>query len=155
MSALSMTLNTTAETETAKIARGLRERDMELLADLVERAVSIDWCATCYTSPGGESMRRTLRRRPGFACCNGAASTTGGSGLIHGYSRSPAIWQSITSGKNEKRWQQDPCQMIAMQCCCYPLPILPHSTPRPEAKTQCVWPAGCRFCRRCIARLCC
>ena len=32
-----MTFNTTAETETAKIARGLRERDMELLADLVER----------------------------------------------------------------------------------------------------------------------
>ena len=32
-----MILNTTAETETAKIARGLRERDMELLADLVER----------------------------------------------------------------------------------------------------------------------
>jgi len=32
-----MTLNTTAETETAKIARGLRVRDMELLADLVER----------------------------------------------------------------------------------------------------------------------
>ncbi len=37
MSALTMTLNMTAETETAKIARGLRERDMELLADLVER----------------------------------------------------------------------------------------------------------------------
>jgi RNA polymerase sigma-70 factor, ECF subfamily len=37
MSALPMALNTTAETETAKIARGLRERDMELLADLVER----------------------------------------------------------------------------------------------------------------------
>ena len=37
MSALPMTLNTTAETETAKIARGLRERDMKLLADLVER----------------------------------------------------------------------------------------------------------------------
>jgi RNA polymerase sigma-70 factor (ECF subfamily) len=37
MSALAMTLNTTAETETAKIARGLRERDLELLADLVER----------------------------------------------------------------------------------------------------------------------
>jgi RNA polymerase sigma-70 factor (ECF subfamily) len=37
MSALPMTLNMTAETETAKIARGLRERDMELLADLVER----------------------------------------------------------------------------------------------------------------------
>src|ERR1051326_8077483 len=32
-----MTLNTTAEIETAKLARGLRERDMELLADLVER----------------------------------------------------------------------------------------------------------------------
>lgn len=32
-----MTLNTTAETETAKIARGLRERDMQLVADLVER----------------------------------------------------------------------------------------------------------------------
>ncbi|HTS35473.1 MAG TPA: RNA polymerase sigma factor [Candidatus Solibacter sp.] len=32
-----MTFDTTAETETAKIARGLRERDMELLADLVER----------------------------------------------------------------------------------------------------------------------
>ena len=32
-----MTLNTTAETGTARIARGLRERDMELLADLVER----------------------------------------------------------------------------------------------------------------------
>ena len=32
-----MTLNTRAETETGKIARGLRERDMELLADLVER----------------------------------------------------------------------------------------------------------------------
>ena len=32
-----MTLITTAETETAKIARGFRERDMELLADLVER----------------------------------------------------------------------------------------------------------------------
>jgi RNA polymerase sigma-70 factor (ECF subfamily) len=37
MSALPMTLNTTAETETARIARGLRERDMDLLADLVER----------------------------------------------------------------------------------------------------------------------
>ena len=37
MLALAMTLNTTAETETEKIARGLRERDMELLADLVER----------------------------------------------------------------------------------------------------------------------
>jgi RNA polymerase sigma-70 factor (ECF subfamily) len=33
-----MTLNTTAETETANIARGLRERDMKLLADLVERS---------------------------------------------------------------------------------------------------------------------
>jgi len=32
-----MTFNTTAETETARTARGLRERDMELLADLVER----------------------------------------------------------------------------------------------------------------------
>ena len=38
MSALPMTLNITAETETAKIARGLRERDTELLADLVERS---------------------------------------------------------------------------------------------------------------------
>ena len=38
MSALPMTLNTTAETEAATIARGLRERDMELLADLVERS---------------------------------------------------------------------------------------------------------------------
>jgi RNA polymerase sigma-70 factor, ECF subfamily len=37
MSALPMTLNTTAETETAKIARGLREKDMQLIADLVER----------------------------------------------------------------------------------------------------------------------
>ena len=37
MLALPMTLNTTAETETANIARGLRERDMQLLADLVER----------------------------------------------------------------------------------------------------------------------
>jgi RNA polymerase sigma-70 factor (ECF subfamily) len=37
MSALPMTLNTTGETETAKIARGLRERNSELLADLVER----------------------------------------------------------------------------------------------------------------------
>src|ERR1700751_170249 len=36
MLALPMTLNTTAETETAKISRGLREKDMELLADLVE-----------------------------------------------------------------------------------------------------------------------
>src|SRR2546423_4069550 len=36
MSALPMTLNTTTEAETAKIERGLRERDMELLADLVE-----------------------------------------------------------------------------------------------------------------------
>lgn len=32
-----MALNTTADTETAKIARGLRERDKELLTDLVER----------------------------------------------------------------------------------------------------------------------
>ena len=37
MLALHMTLNTTAETETAKIARGLRERDIELLTDLVQR----------------------------------------------------------------------------------------------------------------------
>src|SRR3974390_3952292 len=37
MLALPMTVNTTAETETAKIARGLHERVMELLADLVER----------------------------------------------------------------------------------------------------------------------
>src|SRR6201984_175655 len=37
MSALPMTLNTTAETETAKIARGLREGDRELFADLVGR----------------------------------------------------------------------------------------------------------------------
>ncbi len=32
-----MTLNATAATEMAKIARGVRERDMELLADLVDR----------------------------------------------------------------------------------------------------------------------
>ena len=32
-----MTLNTTAETETARIARALREKDMQLVADLVER----------------------------------------------------------------------------------------------------------------------
>jgi RNA polymerase sigma-70 factor (ECF subfamily) len=32
-----MTLMTTAETETAKIARGLRERDIELLTELVDR----------------------------------------------------------------------------------------------------------------------
>jgi RNA polymerase sigma-70 factor (ECF subfamily) len=38
MSALPMTLNTTAETETARIARGLREKDMQLVADLVERS---------------------------------------------------------------------------------------------------------------------
>jgi RNA polymerase sigma-70 factor, ECF subfamily len=31
-----MTLNTPAETETAKIARGLRKRDMQLVAGLVE-----------------------------------------------------------------------------------------------------------------------
>src|SRR6476646_7011026 len=37
MLALPMTLNTIAETETAKIARGLSAKDMELLADLVER----------------------------------------------------------------------------------------------------------------------
>jgi RNA polymerase sigma-70 factor (ECF subfamily) len=37
MLALPMTLMTTAETETAKIARGLRQRDTELLADLVSR----------------------------------------------------------------------------------------------------------------------
>ena len=37
MSALPMTLNMPAETETAKIARGLREQDTEFLADLVER----------------------------------------------------------------------------------------------------------------------
>ena len=37
MLALPMTFNTGAETETAKIARGLRERDGEILADLVER----------------------------------------------------------------------------------------------------------------------
>src|SRR5581483_2934236 len=37
MSAFPMTLNMTGETETEKIARGLREGDTELLADLVER----------------------------------------------------------------------------------------------------------------------
>jgi len=37
MWALPMTLNATAETEMAKIARGLRERDMGLLTDLVDR----------------------------------------------------------------------------------------------------------------------
>ena len=37
MLALPMTLNMTAETETAKIARGLRERNRELLAELVDR----------------------------------------------------------------------------------------------------------------------
>jgi RNA polymerase sigma-70 factor, ECF subfamily len=37
MLALPMTLNRTAETDEARIARGLRERDTELLADLVER----------------------------------------------------------------------------------------------------------------------
>lgn len=37
MSALPMTLNPPAETETAKIARGLRARDRELFTDLVER----------------------------------------------------------------------------------------------------------------------
>src|SRR5246127_645279 len=37
MLALPMTLNMTAEAETAKIARGLRERNRELLAELVDR----------------------------------------------------------------------------------------------------------------------
>ena len=36
-----------------------------------------------------------------------------------------------------------------------PSPALPHSKPRLEAKTQCVWLVGCRFWHRCIARLCC
>jgi len=37
MLALPMTLNTAAETETARIAQGLRQREMGLLADLVQR----------------------------------------------------------------------------------------------------------------------
>ena len=37
MLALPVTLHTTAETETAKIARGLCERDLELLTELVDR----------------------------------------------------------------------------------------------------------------------
>jgi len=70
MSALPMTLNTTAETETAKIARGLRERDMELLSDLVERdqhrlvryLVYLTWSRDYAEDLAQETWVRVLQR---------------------------------------------------------------------------------------------
>lgn len=90
-----MTLNTTAEAETAKIARGLRERDTELLADLVERCqhrlvrylVYLTGRREHAEDLAQETWIRVLQRGSQYNC------TTDASGLIHGYSRSPAIWQ--------------------------------------------------------------
>jgi hypothetical protein len=73
MSAPPMTLNTTAETEMAKIVRGLRERDMELLTDLVDRFQHRLARYLLYLT-GRWEYSEILPRRPGFACCNGAAS---------------------------------------------------------------------------------
>jgi RNA polymerase sigma-70 factor, ECF subfamily len=92
MSALPMTLNTTAETETAIIARGLRERDMELLADLVERCQHRLVRYLLYLT-GRRDYAEDLAQETWIRLLQRAASTTGGSGLIHGYSRLLAIWQ--------------------------------------------------------------
>ena len=122
-----MALNTTAETETAKIARGLRERDMELLADLVERFQHRLVRYLLYLT-GRREYAEDLARRPGFACCNGAASTTGGSGLIPCIRDRPQFGDQLPPEKAKSRWQQLPCQMIAMLCC-----SLSSSDPSPFA----------------------
>jgi len=87
---------------------------------------SIDWCATaiphrearvCGGPWRSETWIRVLRR---------AASTTGGSGLIHGYI---AIARNLAIDdlrKKRKRWQQYPCQIDRDATL-----LLPSSDPSP------------------------
>ncbi len=135
MLALPMTLNTTAETETAKIARGLRERDSDLLADLVaryqHRLVRYLLYLTGRREYAGdlaqETWVRVLQRGSQY---NGRQRFDP---WLFAIARNLAI---DYLRKKRKVVRQLPCQMIAMQCCSYPPPVLPHSKPRLEAKTQ-------------------
>jgi RNA polymerase sigma-70 factor (ECF subfamily) len=154
MSAFPMTLNTTAETETAKIARGLRERDMELLADLVQRYQHRLVRYLLYLT-GRREYAEDLAQETWVRVLQRGSQYNGQQRFdpwLFAIARNLAI---DYLRKKRKAVEAAPCQMIPMQCCCYPPPALPHSKPRLEAKTQCVWPAACRFCHRCIARLCC
>src|SRR5438105_2092716 len=153
MLALPMTLNTTAETETARIARGLRERDMELLADLVERCQHRLVRYLLYLT-GRRDYAEDLAQETWVRVLQRGSQYNGRQRFdpwLFAIARNLAIDYLRKKGKAYRQ----PCQMIAMQCCCYPPPVLPHSKPRLEAKTQYVWPVNCRFCHRCIARLCC
>src|SRR5438874_1110520 len=138
MSALPMTLNTTAETETAKIARGLRERDMELLADLVERSQRRLLRYLLYLI-GRRDYAEDLAQETWIRVLQRGSQYNGRQRFdlwLFAIARNLAI---DYLRKKRKRYRQLPCQMIAMKFCWYPRPVLPHSKPRLEAKTQYVW----------------
>src|SRR5580700_8582637 len=154
MLALHMTLNTTAETETAKIARGLRERDMELLADLVERCQHRLVRYLLYLI-GRREYAEDLAQETWVRVLQRGSQYNGRQRFdpwLFAIARNLAI-DYLRKKRKAVQTASLPNDRDAILL--YPLPILPHSKPRPEAKTQSVWPAGCRFCHRCIARLCC
>ena len=149
-----MTLNMTGETETAKIARGLRERDKSFLQTWWS-AISSDWCATCYISPGGESYAEDLAQETWIRVLERGSQYNGRQRFepwLFAIARNLAI-DYLRKKPNTVATGSSPNDGDAMLL--LPSSILPHSKPRLEAKTPCVWPAGCRFCHRCIARLCC
>jgi RNA polymerase sigma-70 factor (ECF subfamily) len=154
MSALPMTLNTTAETETAKIARGLRDRDMELFADLVGRCQHRLVRYLLYLT-GRREYAEDLAQETWIRVLQRGSQYNGRQRFdpwLFAIARNLAI-DYLRKKRKAVATVSFPNDRDAMLL--LPLPILPHSKPRPEAKTQCVWPAACRFCHRCIARLCC
>jgi len=164
----SLTLNYDSERNAQRLRDAYVEGYGMLLADLVGRYISIDWCATCYTQRG-ESRRRTLAGDLRLACATAppptpprGRSTNGRSGLIHGYSRffRRQVGNKITSGKkNGKavRLAAVSCPMIAihdLQCAVTFSESFPIRSRGPEGEDAIVG-RRCRFCHRCIARLCC
>src|SRR5215472_12665343 len=154
MLALPMTLNTTAETETAKIARGLRERDMELLADLVERCQHRLVRYLLYLT-GWREFAEDLAQETWIRVLQRGSQYNGRQRFdpwLFAIARNLAI--------DYLRKKLKAVQTVSLPNDRDAMLLLPssgpsHSKPRLEAKTQCAWPAGCRFCHRCIARLCC
>jgi len=68
-------IDTTAEPKRQRLREAYAERDMELLADLVERCQHRLVRYLLYLT-GRREYAEDLAQEPGFACCNGAASTT-------------------------------------------------------------------------------
>jgi RNA polymerase sigma-70 factor, ECF subfamily len=154
MLALPMTLMTTAETETAKIARGLRERDKELLADLVARFQHRLVRYLLYLT-GRRDYAEDLAQETWIRVLQRGSQYNGRQRFdpwLFAIARNLAIdyIRKKLKAAETVSLPDDRDDLLLL-----PPPVLLHSKLRLEAKTQCASPAGCRSYHRSIARPCC